>query len=158
MLDRIGTAIDGSRRLLWRLAGGAALGMAIAGIVLPLVPTTPFLLLAAWCFARGSQRWHDWLVNHPRFGPPIRQWNEHRAISRTGKLLAGFGMLGAVGVAAAFGAPVDILLIQTGVMGLVALFIFTRPSPPEGRPPIGDPEGGAPADPTDQNNRNRTGR
>jgi|FEC22Drversion2_1045045.scaffolds.fasta_scaffold00259_28 uncharacterized membrane protein YbaN (DUF454 family) len=130
VLDRIAAAVEGSRRLLWRIAGGLALALALAGIVLPLVPTTPFLLLAAWCLARGSRRWHDWLISHPRFGPPIRQWSDHRAISRTGKMLAGVGMPGAVAVTAAFGATADILLIQAGVMGLVALFIFTRPSPP----------------------------
>ncbi len=58
----------------------------IAGIVLPLMPTTPFILLAAFAFARSSPRLHDWLVTHPRLGPTINGWRTHRAISRRAKI------------------------------------------------------------------------
>ena len=58
-------------RWLWIGAGSVCLGIGVAGTVLPLVPTTPMLLLAAFCFARSSERLHDWLVNHPTLGPPI---------------------------------------------------------------------------------------
>ncbi|MEM1160041.1 MAG: YbaN family protein, partial [Pseudomonadota bacterium] len=69
-------------KILWTLAGWAAFGLGLLGAALPLLPTVPFMLLAAFCFARGSERFHRWLMNHPRFGPGIRDWQAHRAISR----------------------------------------------------------------------------
>jgi len=125
------TAVGGANRWAWRAAGALALLLGIIGIALPLLPTTPFLLLAAFCFSKGSERVHDWLVAHPRLGTPIREWREHGAISRRAKVAAGIAMVLAIVAAAAFGAPRNILLLQAGVMVFVALFIFTRPVPPE---------------------------
>ena len=59
-----------------------------AGVVLPLLPATPFVLLSAYCFARSSPRLHGWLLAHKLFGPLIRNWEQHRAISPRAKLLA----------------------------------------------------------------------
>jgi uncharacterized protein len=75
-------------RLLWLGAGGLALLTGFIGIFLPLLPTTPFVLLAAFCFARGSPRWEAWLLAHPRFGPLVRDWRERRAIPLRAKQLA----------------------------------------------------------------------
>jgi uncharacterized membrane protein YbaN (DUF454 family) len=76
------------QRLLWLAAGAAALATGIVGIVLPVLPTTPFVLLAAACFARGSPRLEAWLLAHPRFGPAIRDWRTHRAVPLRAKQLA----------------------------------------------------------------------
>ena len=62
--------------------------LAFVGVVLPGLPTTPFVLLAAWAASRGSKRMHDWLVGHPRLGPPLADWREQRAVSRRAKVLA----------------------------------------------------------------------
>ncbi|MCB1859581.1 MAG: YbaN family protein [Gammaproteobacteria bacterium] len=67
------------------LAGWIALAFGLLGIVLPVLPTTPFLLLAAYCFSRSSSRIHQWIVSHRWFGPPILQWQEKRTISRVNK-------------------------------------------------------------------------
>lgn len=75
-------------RALWVALGVISLVLGVIGIFLPLLPTTPFVLLAAACFARGSRRFHTWLVSHPRFGPTILDWQKHRAIPWRAKVFA----------------------------------------------------------------------
>ncbi len=69
-------------------AGFAALALGALGVVLPVLPTTPFVLLAAACFARGSTRFHDWLLANRVAGPLIREWNQYRAMPRRAKRFA----------------------------------------------------------------------
>jgi uncharacterized protein len=76
------------QRVLWLLAGACCLATGIVGIFLPLLPTTPFVLLAAWCFSRGCSRCEAWLLQHPRYGPMVRQWRQRRAIPLRAKQLA----------------------------------------------------------------------
>lgn len=75
-------------RVAWLAAGALSLLTGVVGIFLPLLPTTPFVLLAAYCFARGSPRWEAWLLAHPRFGRMVRDWRERRAIPLRVKQLA----------------------------------------------------------------------
>lgn len=65
-----------------------ATALGLLGIVVPGLPTVPFILLAAWAAARASPRLHDWLHGHPRFGPALVQWQERRAVPRRAKILA----------------------------------------------------------------------
>jgi uncharacterized membrane protein YbaN (DUF454 family) len=76
------------RRVVWLLAGGVSLALAIVGVILPLVPTTPLVLLAAFCFARGSKRLHLWLLSHGVFGRVVRQWEEFRCVPLRAKWTA----------------------------------------------------------------------
>lgn len=92
------------QRLLWLLAGGISLLLGLAGIFLPLLPTTPFVLLAAACFSRGSTRCEAWLLGHPRFGPMVRDWRQHRAVPLRAKQLA-LVMMTIGSVTAAFTLP-----------------------------------------------------
>ncbi|WP_222847179.1 YbaN family protein [Pontiella desulfatans] len=68
--------------------GFVLVGLATLGLFLPLLPTTPLLLLAATCFAKSSERCHRWLLEHKVFGATIRNWHEHRCIPRKAKLVA----------------------------------------------------------------------
>ena len=76
------------RKSLYLIAGWTSLGTGILGVLLPLLPTTPFLLLSAFCFSRGSSRLHDWLLNHRWFGIHIKQWESTRTVRRDTKIKA----------------------------------------------------------------------
>ncbi|MBY8977550.1 YbaN family protein [Rhodobacteraceae bacterium NNCM2] len=117
-------------RLVWTAMGWGAVGLGSLGAFLPLLPTVPFLLLAAFCFARGSSRFHGWLLAHPRFGPPIRDWQAHGAISKPAKRMAVAAILASLLIPLAIGSPVWILAVQVPVLACVLAFILTRPSAP----------------------------
>ncbi|MFC1795965.1 YbaN family protein [Pseudomonadota bacterium] len=73
---------------IFRVLGFLFVGIAILGVILPLLPTTPFVLLAAACFARSSEKWHRWMLANDTFGPMIRNWEKNRCISCRVKLIA----------------------------------------------------------------------
>ncbi|MCE6952280.1 YbaN family protein [Cereibacter sphaeroides] len=114
--------------VLWLSAGLTSLALGLIGIFLPLLPTVPFLLLAAFCFARSSERLHGWLVSHPVLGPPIQDWERSGAISRRGKQMATVSMLVVFGVSVGLELPPAILAVQAAVLCATGLFIWTRPS------------------------------
>ncbi|SFV32042.1 hypothetical protein SAMN05216456_1524 [Devosia crocina] len=121
-------------RVLYLLAGLVLLGLGIIGAFLPLMPTTIFLILAAWCFSRSSRRLEAWLLGHRYLGPTIVNWRRHGVIPPRAKILACLGM--ASGFAIFWlGAQPDVwLLVVVGLcLGACAWFVLSRPSAP--RPP-----------------------
>ncbi|QKV19241.1 YbaN family protein [Oricola thermophila] len=116
-------------RLFWLAIGFLAVAAAAAGVVLPLLPTTPFLLVAAFAFARSSPRLEAWLLQHPRFGPLIVDWRTEGAIGRRTKAIALATMAATPGVTWALGGSGTILAIQVAVLSVCALFIASRPAP-----------------------------
>jgi hypothetical protein len=87
-------------RAVWFAGGWLALLLGGVGVFLPLLPTVPFVILAAFCFARSSPRLEHWLVSHRRFGPHIQAWRSRGAISRRGKraALIAFGASAVIGL------------------------------------------------------------
>lgn len=73
---------------LWILLGWVSLSLGFAGIFLPILPTTPFVLLAAFCFSKGSKKWHTWLRTHKQFGPLIQDWEKNGSIHPRAKTTA----------------------------------------------------------------------
>ncbi len=103
--------------------------LALAGIPLPLLPTTPFLLLAAFFFSRGSPRLHRWLRTHRLCGAIIRDWEEHKRISLPAKFSATFALVLLCGLSLLYGGlhlalNITLACIAVGVL----VFIWTRPS------------------------------
>ncbi|MEZ5796542.1 MAG: YbaN family protein [Paracoccaceae bacterium] len=117
-------------RALWLVLGLLFLALGLVGAVLPVLPTTPFLLVAAAAFAKSSPRLHDWLLRHPLFGPPIRNWQENGAISTGAKRLALGTMAVVFTLSLWLGLPVMALAAQAGLMAVGAGFILSRPSGP----------------------------
>ncbi len=117
-------------RALWLCLGVTATGLGLVGAVLPLLPTTVFLILAAFAFARSSPRLHAWLVGHPRFGPAIVNWQAHGSISRNAKIAAMTAMAVSLLITWALGAGEWILALQALVLVTVAAFILSRPNGP----------------------------
>jgi uncharacterized protein len=73
---------------IWTLAGVLCLVVAAIGVPLPLLPTTPFVILAAFCFSKSSPRLHAWLLQNRIFGPGLRRWNEQQCIARRSRVMA----------------------------------------------------------------------
>ncbi len=119
------------KRLLWLLLGLLSTGCGIAGAVLPLVPTTPFLLLAAFAFARSSPRLHGWLLDHRTFGPLVLDWQQHGSISRKAKVASIAVMLAMLGLTWISGVAAWILAVQVVVLATVAAWLLTRPDSPD---------------------------
>ena len=116
-------------RVFWLLLGVVALVAAVAGVVLPLVPTTPFLLVAVFAFSRSSPRLEAWLLDHPRLGPPIRAWRQKGAIARRAKVVAVAMMSAPLVVSLVAGVPPLAFAAQAVVLAAAAAFVVTRPEP-----------------------------
>jgi uncharacterized membrane protein YbaN (DUF454 family) len=76
------------KKLIYILIGTISLVIGIIGIIVPVLPTTPFILLSAGCYYRGSSRFHDWLLNHNYFGPIILEYSDGKGIRRNSKIKA----------------------------------------------------------------------
>lgn len=115
------------RRGAWLCLGLLCVGLAGIGAVLPLLPTTVFLLIAAYAFARSSPRLHSWLLEHKLFGALIRDWQERGAIAKRAKVIAVLSMVGVLALSAVLKAPAWVIGLQAVILSCVALFILTRP-------------------------------
>lgn len=114
---------------LWRALAYASLGLGMLGVVLPGLPTVPFVLLAAYAAARGSPRLHAWLLRHPRMGPTIQQWQAHGAVSRRAKWAATGTMACSCALAWALAPEPALPAIATACMAAVAVWLWRRPEP-----------------------------
>ena len=119
------------QRMLWFIAGILSVLLGAIGVLLPLLPTTPFLLLAAFAFARSSERMHQWLLKHKTFGPLIENWHKYGSIDPRSKRIAILVIVLTPLLSWLFGAPLWTVWVQVGILSCSAVFILTRPNPPE---------------------------
>jgi hypothetical protein len=120
-------------RIALRIAGGLSIALGLVGVFVPLLPTTPFLLLAAACFARSSPKMHARLLAHPRLGPFLESWRRERSIPRAAKRRAYLLVCAcfALSIALVGGAGARLALALLGLALL--LFLFRLPTGAEPR-------------------------
>lgn len=119
------------RRTIYLGLGWLALGTGVVGIFLPLLPTTPFLLLASFFFSKGSTRLHRWLLDHRRFGPPLRDWQRYGVIRPRAKAASAIMMTGMMGFAVVrAGFPPLMTSVVAVTWASVLAFVLSRPSAP----------------------------
>jgi uncharacterized membrane protein YbaN (DUF454 family) len=117
-------------RIIFAGLGCSMLTLGIIGAFLPVMPTTIFLILAAWCFGKSSPRLEAWMLNHPQFGPSLRRWREEGAVPRKAKLMAASGM--AMGYALFWIGAKPHWPLATLVAALIAsaaAYVISRPEP-----------------------------
>lgn len=115
-------------RFIYASLGLSCVALAVVGILLPLLPTVPFLLLAAFFFANSSERLHSWITGHRVFGPMISDWNENGAIRPAAKKAATVSIAAVFAISFLLGAPLHVLGIQSVVLSAVLIFIWSRPN------------------------------
>jgi len=117
-------------RVFWLVVGILTLALGGLGVVLPLLPTTPFVLVAAFAFANSSNTLHQWLLNHNIFGQLIANWQRYGAISRSAKVLSLLSMVAVLVISLVMAVPAFVIAVQALVVGACSLFIISRPLPP----------------------------
>lgn len=117
-------------RLLILAAAWLMVAIGVIGVFLPVLPTTPFMILAAALFARSSPRFEQWLIEHPRYGQPLIDWRREGAISQRAKIASVSLMTMSYGIVVFFGPPQLWLKLLIGAILLAcAAFVLTRPAP-----------------------------
>ena len=118
-------------RLLLFLLGWVFVAVGVVGIVVPGLPTTPFLLVAAWCFARSSPRFRAWLLHNRVLGPPVLAWQRHGAVPTSAKIVAVTTMAASLAYVAFFtAAPWYGVAAMGATLAVIAAWLVTRPTPP----------------------------
>lgn len=116
-------------RAIFLAVGSLCVLLGVIGLFLPLLPTTPFLLLAAACYARGSRRFYDWLLANRTFGPLIYEWRKHRSIPYRTKISAIVLMSFTLGISITFFVPIMWVKVLLSAMGVgLAIWMYRMPS------------------------------
>jgi uncharacterized membrane protein YbaN (DUF454 family) len=116
-------------RILFAVLGTLFVGIGVVGAFLPVLPTTPFILLAAACYARASERFHGLLLNSRLFGPSLREWQRHRSVPRRTKYLAIALMLASFAVTIVFFVRPPFARVAMALFALgLAIYLYRLPS------------------------------
>ncbi|MGZ7881672.1 YbaN family protein [Acinetobacter soli] len=117
------------KTLFWRTLVVIFIILGIIGAILPGMPTTVFLILAAWAASKGWPEMDAWLLNHPKYGPTLRDWRAHGTVPRKAKWIASIMML-ISGILMLFtNAPLWVKIFTDSIMLIVAIWLWLRPDP-----------------------------
>jgi len=130
----------GPIRLVYLGIGWTFFGLGVLGAFLPVLPTTPLMILALWGFSKSSVRLHHWLYGHRVFGPSLHLWHDYRVIPASAKIASLAGMTASLGYLVFFTSASWLVLVPTAaLMAYGAWYIFTKPSRAPGAEPGDDP-------------------
>lgn len=115
-------------RSIWFIGGVISVILGLIGIPLPILPTVPFMLLAASCFARSSENAHLWLINHETFGPPLQDWEKNGAMRPSIKRKAILFIACSWLLSIFIGLKLWLIILQFFILSAVIVFIWTRPN------------------------------
>ena len=117
------------KTLFWRSLVVIFIILGFIGALLPGMPTTVFLILAAWAASKGWPQMDEWLLNHPKYGPTLRDWRAHGTVPRKAKWIASI-MMGMSAILMLFtNAPIAVKIFTNSVMLAVAIWLWLRPEP-----------------------------
>ncbi len=122
-------------RALYLAIGLACVGLGVLGAFLPVLPTTPFLLISLWAFSKSSVRLERWLLEHKRFGPRLVAWRTQRVIPLGAKLAAWGSMVASLTLMIATGRSMIAIGGAAAIMATGAIYIASKPSRPPADPP-----------------------
>lgn len=109
--------------------GWSCMVLAVLGVVLPLLPTTPFVLVAAYAFSKSSSRFHQWLMNHKIFGPLVRDWQNGGVIGIQAKMMATLSIVLMVSLSFyLLSSSMQLVIVLSVIIMAVLAFIWSRPS------------------------------
>lgn len=114
-------------RIFWHITGGVFLALAVIGAFLPVMPTVPFLLVAAWAFAKSSPALRERILNNPLYGPQVRAWQERGAVGRMAKIWAVSAMATGVAMALYLALPLWVVAVQATICLTVSAYLISRP-------------------------------
>jgi uncharacterized membrane protein YbaN (DUF454 family) len=127
--SRVALALRGWDRPLLFVLAWVFLAVGIVGVFVPLLPGTLFLICAAACFTRSSPRFEAWLLSHPRFGPPVRQWRATGAIPRSAKVFACVSLAASWLIILAADGSILLAIACLALFMTVAIYVVSRPEP-----------------------------
>lgn len=119
------------KTLFWRSLVVIFVILGFIGAILPGMPTTVFLILAAWAASKGWPQMDEWLLNHPKYGPTLRAWRENGTVPRKAKWIASIMMLISGIIMLFTSAPFAVKVFTDVTMLLVAIWLWLRPEPPQ---------------------------
>jgi hypothetical protein len=123
------TPVTGAARVGYLALGWLFFGLGVVGAFLPVLPTTPFMILSLWAFSNSSEKLRTWLYTHRIFGPPLQRWHEHRVIPPRAKMASVGAMSLSLGYLVFFSGLAWPWILATGaLMAYGAFFVLTKPS------------------------------
>ena len=118
-----------TKRWIYFGTGWLFFGLGVVGAFLPVLPTTPLMIIALWAFSKSSERFEAWLYNHRIFGPPLQRWHKYRVIPASAKMASIGAMSASLAYLILFTAtPWPVLVATGGLMAFGAWYILTKPS------------------------------